>query len=964
MNEKKKSSNNEVKNKSRQAADIKELKKLIARKKTFLNAEMKSCSYSFTIRGMKYAIEDAQGNEDKERRFREKALLVLVDQKLLKAESVFVGGVVGEEGRRLIPGIVHHVRPLGPRDNGPVVVSFVGTSSLASAISRKLTQSPQFTGGIRVVAHVPPIIDALRGQALKERSRMLKADPTRRIVVNKSFEIPWIRLSEIFRDGQTVPLPFPVDDDRLVHPALTLVRLEIAGNDTFVPKAALKSPQERASISPGIVRARNYDDDDDDDNDDGGTFIECLAELAARRIELEALKEERFKSLVEQKRYLLNAQVKSLAHSFLINGMKYAIADARGDAEKEERFRETALSVLVDQKLVSREKLFVRGDGPSNASSVIRPGILIHAHPVEDHDDAAVSVAFIDKTFAGPIAFKLNQQNAKNKKSKIHITQQLPPILTALRSEALKARRAMLTADPKRKITLRKYSEAPWIRLLEEKSGQKAPIDFLIGDQRLLDPAATLAKLEIEGRGEFVPKVYLTAKERVHLGAGAVKAANERGCDGDFVNGSADVELPENSPRNMSRKKKRQERERLKPDLAELVTRKRIFLCEEMQSSMNQFSVSAGVRYDPKKVREDEDEQKRFHERIMRRFVDYGLLDAKSVFAAGVDGAIRPGVLLHARPVNSQKNATVVVTLDSSLANRINANPAFSRNRKWFNGRKQLCISRKVPPVILALQNAALAARRDMIKVDPKRRIIMTKSTREPWVQLMEITGKKKVILDFPVVDDRLVDPALTLAKLEMEGKHTFVPLSGLSKEKRADIRPGVVKAYSRRLPEPEKAKKDADDVGAGVEDVGAGVEDIGAGADDVGDDVQVDVDSDADANVGGAAEARTHIEGDAEAGDSTIEDDVGANAGADASDDAVVDGDVDKDVDTEVGVDDNANYHGDADSIIDGGGDDGRDVDENVGSDVLGVDSDIDGTMLSGKSLLFCNKRSLRYSY
>ena len=63
-----------------------------------------------------------------------------------------------------------------------------------------------------------------------------------------------------------------------------------------------------------------------------------------------------------------------------------------------------------------------------------------------------------------------------------------------------------------------------------------------------------------------------------------------------------------------------------------------------------------------------------------------------------------------------------------------------------------------------------------MILADPTRKIILHKMVKDPWIKLVELESRKKTAIDSPVDDARLVHPAKTLAKLELEGRATFTP--------------------------------------------------------------------------------------------------------------------------------------------------------------------------------------------
>ena len=242
---------------------------LMKQKKQLLNSEMKSYSDNFTVKGLKYAMKDVQGDDEKEERFRERVLRVFVDQGLLSAKHVFVGGNGPDKGR-ILRGVLRHAHPVGTKDNATIVVAFL-ESWFVSKINSKLNGGKKLKDGIRIVPHMPPILDALRNEALKVRKAMLAADSSKKIIMKKMLRKPWIALAEV-RNGRKVDIDFRVEDGRLVNPTLTLAKLELEGKEQFTPKMFL-SLDEHAKFPPGIVKAKrtaedHLDDDDDDDDDD------------------------------------------------------------------------------------------------------------------------------------------------------------------------------------------------------------------------------------------------------------------------------------------------------------------------------------------------------------------------------------------------------------------------------------------------------------------------------------------------------------------------------------------------------------------------------------------------------------------------------------------------------------------------------------------------------------------------
>ena len=227
----------------------KDLFTLMKEKKDLLNAEMKSYSDNIIIKGMKFVAKEVQKDEESRERFRESALRVLVDQKLVPAAKLFV--LKGDDKGRILRGVLRHAHPLGNRDNASVVVAFL-ESWFAAQINSKLIAGKKLTGGICIVQHMPPIIDALRNGALKARRAELAKNRGRKIVMKTSLKAPWIRLEEV-KDGKATPIEFEVDDHRLINPPLTLAKMEQEDKDNFVLKDFLPAA-EKALIRPGTVR--------------------------------------------------------------------------------------------------------------------------------------------------------------------------------------------------------------------------------------------------------------------------------------------------------------------------------------------------------------------------------------------------------------------------------------------------------------------------------------------------------------------------------------------------------------------------------------------------------------------------------------------------------------------------------------------------------------------------------------
>ena len=258
----------------------------------------------------------------------------------------------------------------------------------------------------------------------------------------------------------------------------------------------------------------------------GSSSPASLSVLERRVADLEERqKKQSLFAIVRQKKDLLNSEVKAYSNNFVIKGIKFSIKDVQGDDDKEEQFRVKMVRVFVDQGLVSFDRVF----GPKvNGRDRILTGVLRHCHPLGSRDNCSVVVAFLESWLAGHI----NKRLAAGKKLKdgVRITPHLPPIIDALRNAALKYRRDELSVNPNRKLVMKTLLRQPWIQLVEVKNGKKVPIDFDVDDRRLLNPAVTLAKLEVLGKA-FKPKAFLSDEERRHNQGGTVKAKPHDGDD-------------------------------------------------------------------------------------------------------------------------------------------------------------------------------------------------------------------------------------------------------------------------------------------------------------------------------------------------------------------------------------------------------------------------------------------------
>ena len=105
---------------------------------------------------------------------------------------------------------------------------------------------------VRINSHLPVIIECLRNEGLKSRKNLIAgSNGNKRYTLNESLKAPFITLYEI--DGQQkTPLPFKVEDRRLVDPARTLAVLSLQGTNVFKPFRLL-SKDEKDDIEKNIA---------------------------------------------------------------------------------------------------------------------------------------------------------------------------------------------------------------------------------------------------------------------------------------------------------------------------------------------------------------------------------------------------------------------------------------------------------------------------------------------------------------------------------------------------------------------------------------------------------------------------------------------------------------------------------------------------------------------------------------
>ena len=124
-----------------------------------------------------------------------------------------------------------------------------------------------------------------------------------------------------------------------------------------------------------------------------------------------------------------------------------------------------------------------------------------------------------------------------------------------------------------------------------------------------------------------------------------------------------------------------------------------------------------------------------------------------------------------------------------------------------------------LPPILDALHNAALKARREELEKAKRegksRKIHCNITLSPPWIQLVEITeGGAKTPIPFEVEDGRLADPADTLATLALRdrGRDSFKPFKFLSEAEKKAIPRNVMVTPRQRDPDARDGALPMDD--------------------------------------------------------------------------------------------------------------------------------------------------------
>ena len=225
-----------------------------------------------------------------------------------------------------------------------------------------------------------------------------------------------------------------------------------------------------------------------------------------------------------EKRAWLDNQCKQFENNIKVSGLLYSIGDyykKNATARKEWR-QEIVQRALVDTNVMAEDVLFAKNsNGRKELHRIVRD-----AHPLGNRDNATIVIAFTESWVANDIKemvrkggnnLAFTRKVTRNKTEIIKINAHHPAVIECLRNEALKARRALITAgDGRKKYVCNDTLKYPWIILYEIEGETRKAIPFAVEDGRLADPARTLAIYAING-GEFKPYRMLSVEEKKNI---------------------------------------------------------------------------------------------------------------------------------------------------------------------------------------------------------------------------------------------------------------------------------------------------------------------------------------------------------------------------------------------------------------------------------------------------------------
>ena len=235
-------------------------------KEDILNGLCKSQECNVKVTGVHYRYKDWQKKNAKGRNEWRADMIrrIFVNSNIVEEEILFESR---PNGKKFLRDVVRDMHPLGQKDKsatkGPAIIIAFTQSMLANDIKEKVRKDAagieltkpkrgREAEEIKIISHLPPILEALRNECLRERRRLIaESEGARRYICDESHKWPWITLLAVGDDKKT-PIPFKIEDSRLGNPARTLAVDHLNGIRKFVPYFILNAAQ-KAKLGPPIM---------------------------------------------------------------------------------------------------------------------------------------------------------------------------------------------------------------------------------------------------------------------------------------------------------------------------------------------------------------------------------------------------------------------------------------------------------------------------------------------------------------------------------------------------------------------------------------------------------------------------------------------------------------------------------------------------------------------------------------
>ena len=235
-------------------------------KEDLLNSIVKSQECNIKVSGVHYRVKEFQKRNAKARNEWRAEMIrrILVDTNIVDEDILFET----RNNKKVLRDVIRDMHPLSQKDKsavvGPTIIIAFTQSMLANDIKEKVRKdagiqmTKQKRGReaevIRITSHLPPILEAVRNECLRERrSRIEASGGTARYICDESLRWPWISLLKVEADKKT-QVPFKVEDPRLADPARALAYDHLRGIRKFTPYFLLNAQQKEALGPPTMTR--------------------------------------------------------------------------------------------------------------------------------------------------------------------------------------------------------------------------------------------------------------------------------------------------------------------------------------------------------------------------------------------------------------------------------------------------------------------------------------------------------------------------------------------------------------------------------------------------------------------------------------------------------------------------------------------------------------------------------------